>query len=51
MRLQVELVFSCREKGEEVFFELETNEFLGTHVAHSPRAGGVKFVPGVVDGC
>ena len=51
VRLEVELVFSCREKGKEVFFELETNEFLGAHVAHSPWAGGIEFVPSVVDGC
>ena len=49
--LEVELVFGCGEKGEQVFFELETNEFLGAHVAHSPWAGGIKFVPSVVDGC
>ena len=51
MRLEVELVFRCREKGEEIFFKLETNEFLGAHVAHSPWAGGIEFVPSVVDGC
>ena len=51
VRLEVELVFRCREKGEEVFFELETNEFLGAHVAHSPWAGRIELVPGVVDGC
>lgn len=51
VRLEVELVFSRREKGEEVFFELETNEFLGAHVAHSPWAGGIEFVPSVEDGC
>ena len=51
VRLEVELVFDCGEKGEEVFFELESNEFLGTHVAHSPRSGGIELVPSVVDGC
>ena len=51
VRLEVELVFGCREKGEEVFFELETNEFFGAHIAHSSWAGGIEFVPSVVDGC
>ena len=51
MRSEVELVLGRGEKGEEVFFELETNELLGTHVTHGPWAGGIEFVPGVVDGC
>lgn len=51
VRSEVEMVFGCGEKGEEVFFELETNEFLGAHVTHGPWAGGIEFVPSVVDGC
>ena len=51
MRVEVELILRCGEEGEEVFFELETNEFLGAHVAHSLWAGGVGFVPSVVDSC
>ncbi len=51
VRLEVELIFCCGEESEEVFFKLETNEFLGAHVAHSPWAGGIEFIPSVVDGC
>lgn len=51
VRLEVELVLGRGEKGEEVFFELEANELLGTHVTHGPWAGGIEFVPSVMDGC
>lgn len=50
VRSEVELVLGRGEKGEEVFFELEPNELLGTHVTHSPWASGIKFIPSVVDG-
>ena len=51
MRSEVELILGRGEKSEEVFFELETNELLGTHVTHGPWAGGIELVPSVVDDC
>ena len=51
VRSEVELVLGRGEKGKEVFFELEANEFFGTHVTHGPWASGIELVPGVVDGC
>lgn len=47
---EVEVVFCGGEEGEEVFFELEADEFFGAHVAHCYGAGGVEGVPGVGDG-
>ena len=47
---KVEVIFYGREEGEEVFFELQADEFFGAHVAHCFRAAGILLVPGVVDG-
>ncbi len=44
---EVEVVFRAGEEGEEVFFELEADEFFGAEVAHCSGAGGVEGVPGV----
>lgn len=51
VRSEVEVILGRGKKGEEVFFELEANELLGTHVTHGPWAGGIEFVPSVVDNC
>lgn len=47
---EVLVVFGAGEEGEEVFFELEADEFFGAHVAQCSWAGGVEGVPGVGDG-
>lgn len=44
---EVEVVFCGGEEGEEVFFELEADEFFGAHVAHCSGAGRVERIPGV----
>ena len=48
--LQVEMVFDGGEEGEEVFFELKTDELFRAHVAHCFGPAGVLLVPGVLDG-
>ena len=48
--MEEEVVFYGGEEGEEVFFELEADEFFGAHVAHCFWAAGVLLVPGVGDG-
>lgn len=47
---EIEVVLYGREKGQEILFELEADEFFGAHVAHCFGSGGVVFVPGLVDG-
>lgn len=47
---EVEVVFYGGEEGQEILFELEADEFFGTHVAQCFGPGGVIVVPGVVDG-
>lgn len=44
------MVFYSGKKGKQVFFELETDEFFGAHVAEGSGAGGVVVIPGVGDG-
>lgn len=44
------MVFNRGEEGEDVFFELQSDEFFRAHVAHCTRPRGVSFVPGVGDG-
>ena len=44
------MVFHRGEESEDVFFELQSDEFFRTHVAHCAWARGVGFVPGVGDG-
>ena len=46
---KIEVVFYGGEEGEEILFELETDELFGAHVAHCFGTGRVVFVPGVVD--
>ena len=46
---EVKVVFHGREEGEKVFFELEADEFFGTHVTESFGTGGIALVPGVRD--
>lgn len=48
--VKVEVVFHRGEEGEEVFFELQPDEFFGAHVAHRAGARGVGFIPGFGDG-
>ena len=47
---QVDVVFHRGEEGQDVFFELQSDEFFRTHVAHCTRARGISFVPSVGDG-
>ena len=47
---QVDVVFYRGEEGQNVLFELQSDEFFRTHVAHCTRARGVSFVPSVRDG-
>ena len=47
---EVDVVFDRGEEGENVFFELEADEFFGTHIAHCAWAGRVRFIPCVGDG-
>ena len=47
---EIIVAFYSGNEGEEVLFELETDEFFGSDVAHCFGAVGVIFVPGVVYG-
>lgn len=44
------MVFDCSEEGEEVFFELQANEFFRTEVAVGFGAGRMLGVPCLGDG-
>ena len=44
------MIFYRSQEGEDILFELQADEFFGTHVAHGTRTRGVRFVPGVGDG-
>ena len=48
--VEVEVVLHRGKEREEVFFELQADEFFGAHVAHCAGVGGVSFVPGFGDG-
>ena len=47
---QVDVIFDRREEGEEVLFELKTDELFRTHVAHRFGPRGVLFIPSGYDG-
>ena len=46
---EIEVVFYGGEEGQKIFFELESDELFGAHVAHCLGSGGVVVVPCVVD--
>jgi hypothetical protein len=43
------VAFYGGDEGEEVFFELEADEFFGADVAHGLRPSRIRFIPGIVD--
>jgi len=46
---EILVIFGSSEKGEEVFFELQSDEFLGPKVAVRARPRWIFIVPGLVD--
>jgi hypothetical protein len=44
------VTFYGRDEGEEVFFELEADEFFGADVAHGLGPSGICVIPGIIDG-
>lgn len=49
-RFEVDVVFDRGEEGEEVFFELQPDEFLRAHVPERSGSTRVGLVPGGGDG-
>ncbi len=50
VRFEVQMVFSAGEEGEDVFFELQADEFFGPRIAMSSRTRWVFGIPSVIDG-
>jgi len=48
--LEVVVAFDCRDEGEEVFLELETDELFRSDIAHCLGPSWIRIVPGIVDG-
>jgi len=46
----VVVAFYGGDEGEEVFFELEADEFFGADVAHGFGPSRIRFIPGIIDG-
>lgn len=45
----VVVAFYGGDEGEEVFFELEADEFFGADIAHCLGPSGICLVPGIID--
>lgn len=50
VRFQMEMMFYAGEESEDVFLELEANEFFGAHVTMCVRPTGILWVPRIING-